>query len=122
MFHPKCSQQSHRLSCCYTTEFRTPRAPRKRKPSKGSDMKRTGKWNLTRTTEFTDPKDKIISDVSELQRLDSFILRKISEMSEIGGRRDTIVDVIFKRALKEFKANLISTYSVASSVKKILFS
>ncbi|KAG1704390.1 Unconventional myosin-IXa [Nymphon striatum] len=114
MFHPKCSQQSHRLSCCYTTEFRNPRVPRKRKPSKGSDMKRTGKWNLTRTTEFTDPKDKIISDVSELKRLDTFILKKISEMNEIGGRRDTIVDVIFKRALKEFKANLISTYSVAS--------
>lgn len=111
MFHPKCSQQSHRLSCCYTTELRSPRAPRKRKTSKGTDIKTSGKWNLNRTTEFTDSKDKIIADVTDLRRLDTFINAKISEMSEVGGRRDTIVDDVFKSALKEFKANLISTYA-----------
>jgi myosin-9 len=71
---------------------------------------------VTRTTEFTDPKDVLIADVSELHYLETFLNKKISliDDSKSASSKESVVDVIFKSALKEFKKDLISTYSVAA--------
>lgn len=69
-----------------------------------------------RITQFTDPADILITDTDELQTMDKFITKKIREMEE-GGRKkakESMVDTVFKSALKDFKANLISTYSVGN--------
>ena len=76
----------------------------------------TSSWNVTRTTEFIDPKDILITDVTELHYMEIFINTKIRQMEESKktSSKESMVDVVFKIALKEFKSNLLSTYSVAS--------
>jgi myosin-9 len=73
-------------------------------------------WMVTRTAEFVDPRDILITDCDELQIMDAFILRKVCEMDEQKRKssKESMVDVVFKQALKEFKSNLISTYSVGA--------
>ena len=74
-------------------------------------------WNVTRTIEFSDPFDILITDVTELHYMEIFIGNKLCEMEPTKKKasKESMIDVVFKNALKEFKANLISTYSVASS-------
>lgn len=74
-------------------------------------------WNVTRTVEFTDSNDILITDVQELQSMDMFVFKKIYFMDEQKRQssKESTVDVVFKQALKEFRLNLLSTYSVASS-------
>ena len=76
----------------------------------------TSSWSVTRTTEFTDPKDVLIGDVSELHYLETFLNKKINLMEDARkfSNKESQVDVVFMSALKEFKKNLISTYSVAA--------
>lgn len=73
-----------------------------------------GSWNVTRTAEFKDPGDILITDVSELTNLDSFLVKKVGHLSSASKKRDSTVDMVFKKALKNFKSNLISTYSAAA--------
>lgn len=73
-------------------------------------------WNVTRTCEFTDSNDIIITEIQELQCMDMFVFKKIYFMDEqkhISSKEST-VDVVFKQALKEFRLNLLSTYSVST--------
>ncbi|XP_038073351.1 unconventional myosin-IXa-like isoform X2 [Patiria miniata] len=58
------------------------------------------------------PTNKLVSDARELQQMDTFLYNKIHEMKKKGGS-DTAVDLVFKKALNEFRFNLITTYSVA---------
>ncbi|KAJ6220970.1 hypothetical protein RDWZM_006782 [Blomia tropicalis] len=68
-----------------------------------------------RITQFTDPHDILITDKDELQIMDKFISKKIREIEEVKKKsKESMVDVVFKIALKEFKSNLYSTYSVAN--------
>lgn len=69
-----------------------------------------------RITQFTDPHDILITDLDELQTMDKFMTKKIREMEEGKGKKskESMVDTVFKSALKDFKANLISTYSVGN--------
>lgn len=75
------------------------------------------KWNVTRTSEFTDSNDVMITDINELQSMDMFIFKKVYSMDErkrLTSARESTVDVVFKQALKEFRLNLLSTYSIAT--------
>ena len=84
--------------------------------SSNSNQNQSSSWLVTKTSEFVDPRDILITDCAELQIMDQFILKKIYEMDEQKRKSDkeSVVDVIFKHALKEFRSNLISTYSVAA--------
>lgn len=78
------------------------------------------KFSLTGTSEFTDRTDKIISDARELQLMQDFITNKICKMEnqekgqENQGKKPSEVDRVFKQALREFKDNLVATYSVVN--------
>ena len=68
-----------------------------------------------RIIQFTDPHDILITDLAELQIMDKFISKKIRELDDVKKKaKESMVDVVFKRALREFKSNLISTYSVSN--------
>ncbi|KAK7873049.1 hypothetical protein R5R35_000338 [Gryllus longicercus] len=120
LFHTKCIQNGGVVQMPCTLQVQGGGKPGRRKNRKHSrtpyDMnKLTGKFNLTGTSEFTDSTDKIISDASELQQMQDFITQKIYkiESEEIQkGNKSSEVDRVFKQALKEFKDNLVSTYSV----------
>ncbi|KAL1117615.1 hypothetical protein AAG570_003930 [Ranatra chinensis] len=72
------------------------------------------KFNLTGTSEFTDSTDKIISDVNELMLMQAFITKKIYKIESEEGQKPSQVDRVFKQALREFKDNLVATYSVVN--------
>lgn len=40
-----------------------------------------------------------------------FFLLQISDLDSEDGKKDSMVDVLFKRALKEFRQNIFSLYS-----------
>uniref|UniRef100_A0A5F8GUI5 Myosin IXA n=1 Tax=Monodelphis domestica TaxID=13616 RepID=A0A5F8GUI5_MONDO len=52
---------------------------------------------------------QIITRASDLKSMDEFLLKKDS-------KKDTLVDVVFKKALKEFRQNIFSFYSSALAV------
>lgn len=81
-------------------------------------------WNVTRTCEFTDSNDILISDVQELQNMDMFVFKKIYFMDEQKrlSSKESAVDLAFKQALKEFRLNILSTYSFASSEGRLRIS
>ena len=41
-------------------------------------------------------------------------------MAEDGGKKDTMVDVVFKKALKEFRLNIFNSYSTALAVSTVV--
>ncbi|NXX95728.1 MYO9A protein, partial [Centropus bengalensis] len=59
---------------------------------------------------------QIISSTSDLKRMDEFLLKKINELDNEDSKKDTLVDVVFKKALKEFRQNIFSFYSSALAV------
>lgn len=63
--------------------------------------------------EYTDSTDRIISDAKELNLMQDFITQKIYKMDENEGEKSSEVDRVFKQALRAFKDNLVTQYSVA---------
>ncbi|XP_013169828.1 PREDICTED: unconventional myosin-IXa-like isoform X4 [Papilio xuthus] len=72
-------------------------------------------FSLTGTSEFMDRTDKIISDATELQAMQNFITKKIYQMESSENEKQSEVDRVFKHALREFKDNLVATYSVVET-------
>ncbi|CAG4965641.1 unnamed protein product [Parnassius apollo] len=72
-------------------------------------------FSLTGTSEFMDRTDKIISDATELQAMQTFITKKIYQMESSENEKQSEVDRVFKHALREFKDNLVATYSVVET-------
>lgn len=71
-------------------------------------------WNCRSITVFTDSEDRVVSSAEELRELEHFIFDKILTMDAVTkGKNWTKADQIFQSGLKEFRINLISTYSVA---------
>ncbi|XP_072938227.1 unconventional myosin-IXa-like [Epargyreus clarus] len=80
----------------------------------------TSNFNLTGTSEFMDRTDKIISDAMELQAMQNFITKKIYLMESSENEKQSEVDRVFKHALREFKDNLVATYSVVETLGSAL--
>ncbi|XP_021933704.1 unconventional myosin-IXa-like isoform X3 [Zootermopsis nevadensis] len=117
LFHTKCIQNGGILRIPCQQQQSAPSVRRNKykssrtqhdlvKPAPGS------KFNLTGTSEFTDSTDKIISDATELQFMQDFITQKIYKIESEEGKKPSEVDRVFKQALREFKDNLVATYSV----------
>lgn len=129
LFHTKCIQNRGVLEmpCEMRSSSGSDSSKPRRKYRKHSqtpyDMNKqqvTSKFSLTGTSEFTDRTDKIISDARELQLMQDFITNKICKMEnqekgqENQGKKPSEVDRVFKQALREFKDNLVATYSVVN--------
>ncbi|KAK9506129.1 hypothetical protein O3M35_008120 [Rhynocoris fuscipes] len=80
----------------------------------GNQSQSQVKFNLQGTSEFTDSTDKIISGIKELQLMQDFITKKIYKIERAEGEKPSKADMVFKQALREFKDNLIATYSVVN--------
>ncbi|XP_074152277.1 unconventional myosin-IXa isoform X12 [Sminthopsis crassicaudata] len=55
----------------------------------------------------------IITRASDLKSMDEFLLKKMNDLDNEDSKKDTLVDVMFKKALKEFRQNIFSSYSSA---------
>ncbi|XP_036763728.2 unconventional myosin-IXa isoform X3 [Manis pentadactyla] len=56
---------------------------------------------------------QIIASTSDLKSMDEFLLKKMNDLENEDSKKDTLVDVVFKKALKEFRQNIFSFYSSA---------
>ncbi|XP_065756239.1 unconventional myosin-IXa [Phocoena phocoena] len=59
---------------------------------------------------------QIISSASDLKSMDEFLLKKMNDLDNEDSKKDTLVDVVFKKALKEFRQNIFSFYSSALAI------
>lgn len=125
IFHTKCIQNRNvlRMPCDVKASGSLDSAkPGRRKTRKHSktpyDLKAqsvsTNKFSLTKTSEFTDRADQIISDTKELQQMQTFITSKICKIDTDAAGKPSEVDRLFKHALREFKDNLVQVYSAAN--------
>uniref|UniRef100_A0ABM0MC57 Unconventional myosin-IXa-like n=1 Tax=Saccoglossus kowalevskii TaxID=10224 RepID=A0ABM0MC57_SACKO len=70
-------------------------------------------FNVTSTSQWRYPTNKLISEPSDLKQMDDFLSAKRNEINQNSGKRDTIVDKVFKKAMQEYHTSLVTTYSVA---------
>lgn len=56
---------------------------------------------------------QIIASANDLKSMDEFLLKKMNDLDNEDSKKDTLVDVVFKKALKEFRQNIFSSYSSA---------
>ncbi|XP_048339141.1 unconventional myosin-IXa-like, partial [Sphaerodactylus townsendi] len=56
---------------------------------------------------------QIITSASDLENMNEFLLKKMNDLDTEDCKKDTLVDVVFKKALKEFRQNIFSFYSSA---------
>ncbi|KAM4678168.1 unconventional myosin-IXa isoform 2-T2 [Discoglossus pictus] len=63
--------------------------------------------------QWQDERAQIICSASDLKCMDEFLQKKIGDLDSEDGKKDSMVDVLFKRALKEFRQNIFSLYSTS---------
>lgn len=118
LFHTKCIQNGGVLQLpCLAQHGPGSGATRKkhRKHTRTPYTPQTShfsQFSLTGISDFTDRTDKIISDARELQLMQDFITKKIYKIES--GDKQSQVDKVFKQALREFKDNLVATYSIVN--------
>ncbi|XP_054544539.1 unconventional myosin-IXa isoform X2 [Talpa occidentalis] len=59
---------------------------------------------------------QIIASASDLKSMDEFLLKKMNDLDNEDSKKDTLVDVVFKKALKEFRQNIFNFYSSALAI------
>ncbi|XP_074534522.1 unconventional myosin-IXAa-like isoform X2 [Halichoeres trimaculatus] len=55
----------------------------------------------------------ILSSAHDYRSMNDFLMKKIADLESEDGKKDTMVDVVFKKALKEFRINIFNSYSTA---------
>ncbi|XP_056318152.1 unconventional myosin-IXAa isoform X6 [Danio aesculapii] len=56
---------------------------------------------------------QILTCTSDYKSMNDFLMKKITDLDTEDGKKDTMVDVVFKKALKEFRVNIFNSYSTA---------
>uniref|UniRef100_A0A8C7TXE3 Myosin IXAb n=1 Tax=Oncorhynchus mykiss TaxID=8022 RepID=A0A8C7TXE3_ONCMY len=55
----------------------------------------------------------ILTNAHDYRSMNDFLMKKINDLDSEDGKKDTLVDVVFKKALKEFRLNIFNSYSTA---------
>uniref|UniRef100_A0A673AH48 Myosin IXAb n=1 Tax=Sphaeramia orbicularis TaxID=375764 RepID=A0A673AH48_9TELE len=55
----------------------------------------------------------ILTSAHDYRSMNDFLMKKITDLESEDGKKDTLVDVVFKKALKEFRINIFNSYSTA---------
>uniref|UniRef100_A0A803YBX8 Myosin IXA n=1 Tax=Meleagris gallopavo TaxID=9103 RepID=A0A803YBX8_MELGA len=108
--HHLTPPRSPELSGIYRREFKenkepSPKVKRKRSVKISSVALEPVQWQNDSL--------QIITSASDLKSMDEFLLKKMNELDSEDSKKDTLVDVVFKKALKEFRQNIFSFYSSA---------
>lgn len=91
------------------TPYRGSRTPRTSLSPLSSSQH--GSFNLTKTKQQTDPVDLIIESTDDLRQFSVFIFKKQCNLDQ-EKKRETAVDSIFKKSLREFHMELIGYEAV----------
>uniref|UniRef100_A0A8C9NSP2 Myosin IXA n=1 Tax=Serinus canaria TaxID=9135 RepID=A0A8C9NSP2_SERCA len=108
--HPLTPPRSPELSGLYRREFKE-----NKEPSPKVKRKRSVKISnvALEPVQWQNDSLQIITSASDLKSMDEFLLKKMNELDNEDSKKDTLVDVVFKKALKEFRQNIFSFYSSA---------
>uniref|UniRef100_A0A4W5P7N3 Myosin IXAb n=1 Tax=Hucho hucho TaxID=62062 RepID=A0A4W5P7N3_9TELE len=55
----------------------------------------------------------ILTSAHDYRSMNDFLMKKINDLDSEDSKKDTLVDVVFKKALKEFRLNIFNSYSTA---------
>ncbi|XP_039503928.1 unconventional myosin-IXAb isoform X2 [Pimephales promelas] len=55
----------------------------------------------------------ILTSTADYRSMNDFLMKKIGDLEAEDGQKDSPVDVVFKKALKEFRLNIFNSYSTA---------
>nr|XP_046249649.1 unconventional myosin-IXAa isoform X4 [Scatophagus argus] len=55
----------------------------------------------------------ILTCANDYRSMNDFLMKKISDLDTEDSKKDTMVDVVFKKALKEFRLNIFNSFSTA---------
>ncbi|XP_050165955.1 unconventional myosin-IXa isoform X2 [Myiozetetes cayanensis] len=108
--HHLTPPRSPELSGIYRREFKE-----NKEPSPKVRRKRSVKISnvALEPVQWQNDSLQIITSASDLKSMDEFLLKKMNELDNEDSKKDTLVDVVFKKALKEFRQNIFSFYSSA---------
>ncbi|XP_068580333.1 unconventional myosin-IXAa isoform X6 [Cebidichthys violaceus] len=56
---------------------------------------------------------QILNCTNDYRSMNEFLMKKINDLDTEDSKKDTMVDVVFKKALKEFRLNIFNSYSTA---------
>ncbi|CAI5644842.1 unnamed protein product [Oreochromis niloticus] len=56
---------------------------------------------------------QILTSIGDYRSMNDFLVKKISDLDAEDSKKDTLVDIVFKKALKEFRLNIFNSYSTA---------
>ncbi|XP_031704301.1 unconventional myosin-IXAa isoform X5 [Anarrhichthys ocellatus] len=56
---------------------------------------------------------QILNCANDYRSMNDFLMKKINDLDTEDSKKDTMVDVVFKKALKEFRQNIFNSYSTA---------
>ncbi|XP_060796890.1 unconventional myosin-IXAa isoform X3 [Neoarius graeffei] len=56
---------------------------------------------------------QILTCANDYKSMNEFLMKKIVDLDTEDSKKDTMVDVVFKKALKEFRMNIFNSYSTA---------
>ncbi|XP_066557834.1 unconventional myosin-IXAa isoform X2 [Amia ocellicauda] len=56
---------------------------------------------------------QILTSAGDYKSMNEFLMKKINDLDNEDSKKDTMVDVVFKKALKEFRLNIFNSYSTA---------
>ncbi|KIH64250.1 myosin head [Ancylostoma duodenale] len=76
-------------------------------------------FNLNKTKQQTDPGNMIVESTEDLRQFSVFIFKKQSNLDQKKNKRDTVVDALFKKSLREFHMELIGYEAVLSATHSL---
>ncbi|XP_066134069.1 unconventional myosin-IXa isoform X2 [Saccopteryx bilineata] len=119
-------QLSDELAQCHPTPPLSPELPgscqkefkENKEPSPKSKRKQSVKISSValESVHWQNDSVQIIASASDLKSMDEFLLKKMNDLDNEDSKKDTLVDVVFKKALKEFRQNIFSFYSSALAI------
>ncbi|KAM4744447.1 unconventional myosin-IXAa isoform 8-T8 [Anableps anableps] len=65
------------------------------------------------STQWQNDAQQILSCINDYRSMNDFLIKKINDLETEDSKKDTMVDVVFKKALKEFRLNIFNSYSTA---------
>ncbi|VDO57486.1 unnamed protein product [Haemonchus placei] len=131
-FHKECSSFAKSLPCSPSSPIRSPTrfgSPRrawdivsKPRPSMANETASSysRSFNLNKTKQQTDPGNMIVESTEDLRQFSVFIFKKQMNLDQKKSKRDTVVDALFKKSLREFHMELIGYEAVLNEERAVL--
>ncbi|CAD5206531.1 unnamed protein product [Bursaphelenchus okinawaensis] len=118
-FHKECSTFSANIPCVPMSPLRDSMKKPYLFKAKVALAPLVSTFNLTKTKQQTDPTAMLIETTEDLRQFSMFIFQKQCQLEQ-EKKRDTVVDAVFKKSLREFHMELIGCEAVLTEGRTVL--